>query len=135
MSFRRARRIAVRHRGDADGVIKVACGKGAAFYANEGGLTKRKSPAGQRLPHEFDLWNNAKFGPKGSGSLKNLSASRGCDSGGSGSLAPGHGDGELAKFSTFIVGQLALVEQLLIPPQHRLERQHADGRRQLQRGS
>src|ERR1044071_4618004 len=66
MSFRRARRIAVRHRGVADGVDKVACGKGGAFYANDRGLTKRKSPAAQQLPCEFYPRVNARFGPKGS---------------------------------------------------------------------
>src|SRR6478736_2891258 len=80
MSFRRARRIAVRHRGDADGVNKVACGKGGAFYANEGGLTKRKSPPGQQLPREFDLWDNARFGPKGSASRSFYRAAGGCGS-------------------------------------------------------
>ena len=70
MRFRRQRRIEVRHRWDADGAIKVACGKGGAFYAKWSGLTKRKSPLLQRLPLVFDPLNNAKFGPKGSSLAK-----------------------------------------------------------------
>ena len=69
-------RIEVRHRGVADGAIKVACGKGGAFYAKWSGLTKRKAPLVQRLPLVFDPLINAKFGPKGSSAAKNLSRVR-----------------------------------------------------------
>src|SRR4051812_1102901 len=125
MSFRTPGRVAVRHRGVADGVDKVACGKGGAFYAYESGLTKRKPKQGQRLgPFE-----QRKIRAKRAEARKFLSVGRvlarwrGRPAG---SAARGtrfrdmQGDRQLLQLDPLVIGEFTLGHQLVIAADRRL---------------
>src|SRR5690349_3910595 len=113
MSFRRPRRIEVRHRGVAHGVIKVACGKGGAFYAMCPGLTKRKSHLCQRLERKKRA-KRATFAKYLIGRLTTRGSRTGrC--GGALALCHVDGDVQLLEFGAFVVREIALGHELVVP--------------------